>query len=126
MASFSFLHAADLHLGSPLRGLSLKDEEVALRFATAGRDAFRALVEAALAEKVAFMVIAGDIYDGEWKDASIGLFFARELGKLRRANIPVFLLRGNHDAESVVTRSITLPEGVHEFPSRAARSFKLE
>jgi DNA repair exonuclease SbcCD nuclease subunit len=126
MASFTFLHAADLHLGSPLRGLSLKDEEVALRFATASRAAFQALVETAIAEKVAFLVIAGDIYDGEWKDASIGLFFARELGKLRRAGIPVFLLRGNHDAESVVTRSITLPEGVYEFPSRAAKSFRID
>ena len=77
MASFTFLHAADLHLGSPFQGLSLKDEDLARRFASASREAFRELVDLALSEKVAFLVIAGDIYDGEWKDASIGLFFAR-------------------------------------------------
>jgi len=126
MASFTFLHAADLHLGSPFQGLSLKDEDLARRFASASREAFRELVDLALSEKVAFLVIAGDIYDGEWKDASIGLFFARELGRLRRAGIEVFLVKGNHDAESVVTKAITLPEGVHEFPSRSAKSFRIE
>ena len=126
MAKFSFLHAADLHLGSPFEGLSLKDEELARRFAAASREAFRALVNAALAEKVAFVVIAGDIYEGEWRDASIGLFFNRELARLDRAGIGVFLLKGNHDAESVVTKSITLPANVREFQSRAAQSFRLE
>ena len=126
MAKFSFLHAADLHLGSPFEGLSLKDEELARRFAAASREAFRSLVDAALAEKVAFVVIAGDIYEGEWRDASIGLFFNRELARLDRAGIGVFLLKGNHDAESVVTKSITLPANVREFQSRAAQSFRLE
>jgi exonuclease SbcD len=126
MAKFSFLHAADLHLGSPFEGLSLKDEELARRFASASREAFRSLVDAALAEKVAFVVIAGDIYEGEWRDASIGLFFNRELARLDRAGIGVFLLKGNHDAESVVTKSITLPPNVREFQSRAAQSFRIE
>jgi DNA repair exonuclease SbcCD nuclease subunit len=126
MAKFSFLHAADLHLGSPFEGLSLKDEELARRFGSASREAFRALVDAAIAEEVAFVVIAGDIYEGEWRDASIGLFFNRELARLDRAGIAVFLLRGNHDAESVMTKSITLPGNVREFPGRAVESFRLE
>ena len=126
MSAFTFLHAADLHLGSPFLGLSLKDEELARRLAAAGREAFRALVDAAIAERVAFVVIAGDVYDGQWRDASIGLFFNREVARLDRAGIPVFLIKGNHDAESVVTKSITLPESVAEFPSRAATSFRIE
>src|SRR5687768_14190986 len=77
--SFTFLHAADLHLGSPLSGLALKDEDMAARFARAGREALRELVDAAIEAKCAFVVIAGDIYDGEWNDASIGLFFNREM-----------------------------------------------
>ena len=66
--SFTFLHAADLHLGSPFSGLALKDEEIARRFAGASREAFSELVSRAIEEKVAFAVFAGDIYDGEWKD----------------------------------------------------------
>jgi DNA repair exonuclease SbcCD nuclease subunit len=126
VSSFKFLHAADLHLGTPFRGLAVKDPAIAGRFAEATRTAFSNLVARALEEKVDFVVIAGDIYDGEWKDNTIGLFFNREIAHLDRAGIPVFLLRGNHDAESVVTRSITLPDTVHEFGTRKPATFRLD
>ena len=124
--AFRFLHAADLHLGSPFTGLALKDAAIAERFAAASRTAFSDLVTRAIAEKVAFVLIAGDVFDGDWRDLSIGLFFARELARLTRANIRVFLVKGNHDAESVVTRRLTLPDGVHVFPSARPESVALE
>jgi exonuclease SbcD len=83
--SFTFLHAADLHLGSPFTGLALRDETLARRFAKASRDALSELVVHAIEDKVAFVIIAGDIYDGEWKDTSIGLFFNREMARLEDA-----------------------------------------
>ncbi|WP_029060101.1 metallophosphoesterase family protein [Stappia stellulata] len=126
MASFSFVHAADLHLGSPFRGLSLKDPVVADRFADATRNAFTALVTRTLEAGADFLVIAGDIYDGEWQDNSVGLFFNREIARLDRAGIPVFVLRGNHDAESVVTKSISLPGNVRTFAARRPESHVLE
>lgn len=124
--AFTFLHAADLHLGSPLVGLASRDAGIADRFAAASREALHDLVDRALDEKVAFVVIAGDIYDGAWKDTSIGLFFGREVARLTRAGIPVHLVAGNHDAESVVSQSLALPEGVHRFPSRRAGTVRLE
>ena len=123
---FSFLHAADLHLGSPLLGLALKDEAIARRFAEASRRAFTSLVTQAINERVAFVLIAGDIYDGEWRDTSIGLFFARELARLHRELIPVYIIKGNHDAESVVTSAITLPEAVTVFSTRKTETRLLE
>jgi exonuclease SbcD len=123
---FTFLHASDLYLSSPLVGLALKDEDVAKRFATASRAAFSDLVNHALELKVAFVVIAGDVYDGEWKDTSIGLFFNREIARLDRAGIPVFLLKGNHDAESVVTKTISLPDCVRQFPADKPKTFMIE
>ena len=123
---FTFLHAADLHLGSPFVGLTLRDEEVAQRFAKASRDAFSDLVTRAIDASVAFVVIAGDIYDGDWKDTSIGLFFNREIARLERAGIPVFILKGNHDAESVVTKTISLPDNVYQFPTRTAATVRLD
>jgi len=126
VASFSFVHAADLHLGSPFRGLALRDREVSERFAQATRSAFVALVERTLAAGARFLVIAGDVYDGEWKDSAIGLFFNREIARLDRAGIPVFLLRGNHDAESVVTRSIPLPDSVRTFSARRPETHVLD
>ena len=123
MTRFTFIHAADLHLGSPLSGLALKDPAIARRFAEAGRRAFEELVSHAITEGVAFMVIAGDIYDGDWADHTIGLFFAQQVARLDRAGIGVFLVKGNHDAESVVTRSLGLPGSVVEFSSRRAETY---
>ncbi|TCR92859.1 DNA repair exonuclease [Rhizobium sp. BK376] len=126
MSSFSFIHAADLHLGSPFQGLALKDADVAAIFVEASRKAFSVLVGQAIDRKVDFFIIAGDVYDGDWKDNKIGLFFNREMARLERAGIPVFLLRGNHDAVSVITKTITLPRNVSEFPTARAGSFRLE
>ncbi|SCY65262.1 metallophosphoesterase family protein [Microvirga guangxiensis] len=124
--NFSFLHAADLHLGSPLLGLSVKDPEIARRFATASREAFRALIDRAISAKVAFAVIAGDIYDGEWKDNTVGLFFNREISRLTREGVPVYIIKGNHDAESVVTKTVPKPDGVTVFGTRKAETHRIE
>lgn len=126
MSSFRFIHAADLHLGSPFQGLALKDADLAELFVEASRKAFTALVDEAVERKVDFFIVAGDVYDGDWKDNKIGLFFNREVARLERAGIPVFLLKGNHDAESVITRTITLPKNVSEFPTNKPGSFKLD
>jgi DNA repair protein SbcD/Mre11 len=124
--NFRFLHAADLHLGSPFLGLAQKDEEVAARFAKASRSAFEDLVTKALEEGVSFVVIAGDVFDGEWKDASIALFLNRQLARLSNRGIPTFLLRGNHDAESLVAKSLTWSETVFEFSTRRPETHRIK
>jgi DNA repair exonuclease SbcCD nuclease subunit len=117
---FCFLHAADLHIDSPLAGLGVKDPAVAARFAQAGRRAVEALVEEAIASKAAFVVVSGDIFDGDWKDVTTGLFFARALGRLDREGMPTFVVKGNHDAESLMSRSLPYPPSVRVFsPTRA-------
>jgi exonuclease SbcD len=126
MTSFRFIHAADLHLGSPFQGLALKDADIAAIFVEASRRAFSTLVSRAIELGVDFFVIAGDVYDGDWKDNKIGLFFNREMGRLDRAGIPVYLLRGNHDALSVITKTITLPGNVHEFPTSKPGSVTID
>ena len=126
MTAFSFIHAADLHLGSPLSGLAARDADLARRLASAGRQAFEDLVSRAIERAVAFVVVAGDVYDGDWTDTTIGLFFARQVARLDRAGIPTILVRGNHDAESVITRAITLPPSVHVFPANRASTLRLE
>ncbi len=126
MTSFRFIHAADLHLGSPFKGLSVKDEQLAALFSSATRQAVTLLVSRAVELAVDFVVIAGDIYDGDWKDNKVGLFFNREMGRLQRAGIPVYLIRGNHDAASVITKTITLPDNVHEFATSKPSTFLID
>ena len=117
---FRFVHAADLHLDSPLKGLAAKDEAVAAQFAAASRRAFRNLIERTVEEAAAFLVIAGDVFDGDWRDYATGLFFAREIARLGRTGIPTYAVRGNHDAESQITRRLAPPEGLHLFGTRRA------
>jgi DNA repair exonuclease SbcCD nuclease subunit len=123
---FTFLHAADLHLGSPFQGLSLRDPAMAERFGAASREAFEDLITQALEKNIAFAIFAGDIFDGDWRDASAALFFNRQIARLTREKVRVYLLKGNHDAESVVTKSLSLPELAHEFPARRAKTFVIE
>lgn len=122
---FQFLHAADLHLDSPLTGLARYEGLPAEEVRNASRGALERLVECAIERRVRFVLLAGDIYDGSWKDASTGLFFARAMGRLRQAGIDVYLIQGNHDAESQMARHIRLPENVRAFGSRRAESLEV-
>ncbi len=126
MSSFCFYHAADIHLDSPLKGLAGREESAAERIRGATREAFDRLVGLVIEEQAAFLVLAGDLYDGDWRDCNTGLFFVKQMGRLRRAGVPVYLLHGNHDAESRITGSLTLPENVHVFGSKRAETFERE
>jgi len=119
---FRFIHTADLHLDSPLRGLASREGAPAEELRGASRRALDHLIELAKAESVDFVVIAGDVYDRDWKDYNTGLFFRSRMIKLREAGIPVFLIAGNHDAASVISRKLSLPENVKYFSSRTAET----
>jgi DNA repair protein SbcD/Mre11 len=126
MSAFRFLHAADIHLDSPLRGLTGHEDSSVERIRSATRDAFDLLVTFAIEEKVAFLVVAGDLYDGDWRDYNTGLFFAGQMGRLNAEGIPVYLLHGNHDAESQITKRLELPSNVNVFDSRKPETFAID
>lgn len=97
-----FAHAADLHLDSALAGIRTDETDARPAvFTTASRTALILMVDRILEERLAFLVIAGDIWDGNWKDAGTGRFFSRQMTRLREAGIPVYAIRGNHDAEAL-------------------------
>jgi len=121
-----FIHTADIHLDSPLSGLAAYKDAPADLLRTATRDAFTRLVDSAIEEAVDFMIIAGDLYDGSWKDFNTGHFFCREMGRLNRADIPVYLLYGNHDADSEMTKKLVLPENVHVFETRKPNTYRID
>jgi DNA repair protein SbcD/Mre11 len=122
---FKFLHAADIHLDSPLRGLEQYDGAPVEQIRGATRRALANLVELAIAERVAFVLFAGDLYDGDWKDYNTGLFFAMQMTKLREAGIQAFIIAGNHDAASQVTRYLRLPENVTMFSVQQPETVRL-
>lgn len=118
LAPMRFLHAADIHLDSPLRGLSRYEGAPIEDVRGATRRAFENLVSHARTEAIDFVIIAGDLYDGDWPDFSTGLFFVRQVAALADSGIDVYLVRGNHDAASRLTRSLPLPRNVHLLPAQ--------
>jgi DNA repair protein SbcD/Mre11 len=126
MPGFRFIHAADLHLDSPLRGLESDPSAPAELIRGATRRALGRLVDLAIDEKVDFVLIAGDVYDGDWLDFGTGLFFAAQMRRLTQAEIPVFVIRGNHDAANRMTRSLRLPQNVTIFDHAKAHTHTIE
>lgn len=118
MEAFRFVHAADIHLDSPLRGLSSRGGSAVELIRAAPRRAFESLITRTIDERASFLIIAGDLYDGDWRDYQTGLFFVRQMGRLRAARIPAFLIYGNHDAASQLTRRLNLPDNVTAFSDR--------
>ena len=106
------LHAADLHIDSPLRGLTRYEGAPVEEMQLAARRATENLVQAAIEHTVDLVVIAGDVFDGDWKDYGTGLFWMRQLGKLHDHGIPVVIVAGNHDAASDFSRRLTMPDNV--------------
>lgn len=116
---FRFVHTADLHLDSPLRSLALRDRELAELVAGASRQVLARIVDLCLAESVDALLIAGDLYDGTQTSMKTARFLADQFARLDVAGIRVFVIRGNHDALSRITRELTWPRGVHVFGARA-------
>jgi exonuclease SbcD len=123
---FKFIHAADVHLDSPLKGLEQYEGAPVKAIQDAARRALENLVRTAIDEQVSFVLLAGDIYDGDWRDYNTGLFFIRQAARLREAGIPLFMIAGNHDAANRMTRSLKLPDNVTLFPAEAPDTARIE
>lgn len=115
---FRFIHAADIHLDSPMVGLEQYECAPVEDIRCATRKALQNLVRLAIDESVSFVLIAGDIYDGDWRNYGTGLFFASQMSELDRHGIKVFIVSGNHDAESTISRHLRLPDNTHVFDAK--------
>ncbi len=123
---FKFIHAADVHLDSPLRGLSRYESAPAESIRDACRRAFENLVDLAIEEKVSFVLLAGDLYDGGWKDYSTGIFLSHQMGRLGRHNISVFKVAGNHDAANRMTKALDGPANMKMLSSRKVETIRID
>ena len=119
MGAYRFVHSADVHLDSPLRSLALRDPRLAELVGNASRQVFSRIVDLCLDEQVNALLLAGDLYDGEQTSMKTARFLAEQLRRLDAAGIKVFIIRGNHDALSKITKELVLPENVHLFGGRA-------
>ncbi len=116
------VHAADLHIDSPLRGLSRYEGAPTQNIRRATRRAFENLITLCLEEGAAALLLVGDLFDGDWKDYSTGLFFLKQISRLRECGTSLYIVRGNHDASSQITKGLPFPDHCHELSTKEAQT----
>jgi DNA repair protein SbcD/Mre11 len=118
-----FIHCADVHLDTPLQGLAQYPGAPVSEIRNATRRAFEKLLDAAVTERVDFLIIAGDLYDTGLKSFESALFFNKQMARLKDAGIDVYLIYGNHDAASKLIKQLRPPSNVHIFRSSEPQTF---
>lgn len=115
--NIKFIHASDLHIDSPLKGLDKYENAPVDMIRSATRKAFENLIELAIKENVDFIILSGDLVDGEWNNTQTILWLNNQFRKLEKYAIQIYTIKGNHDAQNNLSKFITLSENVHEFPN---------
>lgn len=114
MQSVTFIHAADLHLGAPFKGLRALSPQWADVLLRAIPAAYERVVDAAIENKVDFVVIAGDSFDDTRPSYADFSVFVAGLKRLNEAGIPVYFINGNHDPFTSWNNDFDmLPPNVH-------------
>ncbi|MFC5649438.1 exonuclease SbcCD subunit D [Paenibacillus solisilvae] len=120
--SFRFIHAADLHVDSPFRGLSEAPSYVQEALFRSTFDAVHNLVQTAISNEVDFVVIAGDLYDTSNRSLRAQLALQREWQQLHAHGVQLFVIHGNHDHLSGSRANLKWPENVYTFHSDSVQS----
>jgi len=115
MSEFQFIHAADLHLGAPFRGLHQNPNIAAAEKATYA--AFDQIIQLAITRKVLFVLFSGDIFDAEYPNLWAQLQFQKGIQRLDEAGIYSCVIRGNHDHGGSRRAQLEFPATYFEFPS---------
>ena len=114
------LATADLHLGSPIRSIALRNPDLGDRLQRATRDALVRIVDLAIAEGIDALVLAGDLFDGQHPDLKARAFLIAQLSRAAEAGVPSVLIRGNHDALLDHAAQGALGPGIHLLHKGAA------
>ena len=101
------IHFSDVHIGvenyskpNPETGLSTRLKDFL--------DTFDELVDFSIQKHVDLVVFSGDAYKSRDPNQTQQREFAKRIMRLSQANIPVFLLSGNHDVPHVFERASSL------------------
>ncbi|PEF64177.1 metallophosphoesterase family protein [Bacillus cereus] len=116
MKQVKFIHAADLHLDSPFKGMEMNvAQSVWERMKQSTFESFERIVDKAIQERVDFVLLAGDLYDAETRSLRAQVFVREQMKRLSQYDIPVFIIHGNHDHLGGSWAAIEFPENVHVF-----------
>ncbi len=117
MKGITFIHAADLHLDSPFKGLKDVPPAILKEMKEASFVSFQKIVGEAISRQVDFLLLSGDLYDGEDRNLRTQVRFRDEMIRLEQAGIQVFIIHGNHDHLAGKWVTLEMPANVHVFPA---------
>jgi DNA repair exonuclease SbcCD nuclease subunit len=83
------------------------------RFKHSTNETFVKIIDLCLAEKVDFLTIGGDTFDGADRSLCAQILLRDQFERLHKANIPVIIVAGNHDPLSDWLTEIKYPQNVH-------------
>jgi len=115
MKQITFIHAADLHLDSPMIGLSHLPKEIFERLKESTFVALKKLTDAAIKYQVDFVILAGDLFDEQDRSVRAQMRLRKEMEKLAEHHIPVYVVHGNHDHLNGDWIHLEMPRNVHVF-----------
>ena len=115
MSTIRFIHTADLHLDSPFKGMASLPPQGLRQLRESTFTAFANLIQHAVNTQPDFILIVGDIYDGDHRSLRAQLKFQDGMKKLNEVDIPVFISYGNHDHLAGTWTRFDLPSNVHIF-----------
>lgn len=116
MRPVRFIHCADLHLGTPFKGISELNPDLGNMLYQSTYASFDNIVALAVREKVDCVLIAGDVYDSEDKSLQAQLRFRSGVSRLSVAGIRTIIAYGNHDPLNGWSATLKWPEDVFSFP----------
>lgn len=117
MKPITFIHAADLHLDSPMAGLNYMPETILKRIRESTFTALKKLTNEAIEKKVDFVILAGDLFDGEDRSLRAQSRLQKEMKRLEEYEIPIFVVHGNHDHLGGTWVNLDMPSNVTIFSS---------
>src|SRR5690625_2207853 len=113
--SISFIHAADLHLDSPFKGLTDIPEAIFQDVRESTFSALDQLVQTAVLKQVDFILLVGDLFDNDKQSLKAQVQLRKAFQTLEKHHIDVYLSYGNHDYLLGNPYRLTFPENVHIF-----------
>lgn len=125
MKRLRFIHAADLHLDSPFKGMSALPERVRERVRESTFEALKGLVALAVEKRVDFVLVSGDVYDLSDRSLRAQIRFQKAMEQLAAAGIPAYIIHGNHDPEDGRAAKLVWPADVHFFASEDVQTYQV-
>ncbi len=123
---FRFLHASDLHLGAAFQGIRADSPAMAGRLTEATYRALERIVDLAVAERVAFVVLAGDLFNKADGNLRAWMKLRDAAARLDAEGIATFTIRGNHDYLGGGDPPLQWPALCRHFGSREKELHRLE